>query len=122
MTVVELCVCGFPWPHPNNEPEPPVCTVCGRPWTREEGSEGSAFTLRCMHENDETCWHPGQVCEYWYSPRAHMVCGFGRTRRPRPADHVFVPRKYLEFMCDVCYGNPESPSHALPVAQQGEAP
>ena len=81
----EPCFCGREWPHPNDEPEPPVCSVCGREWRRDPGSEGSAVTLRCEHGPDETCWHPGQVCEYWYSPFAHTVCSYGRRRKARPA-------------------------------------
>ena len=59
--------------------------------------------MRCNHEPDETCWHPEEVCDYWYSPFAHTVCAFGRGRKSRSeAEHKFVPFRHIPDWCDVC--------------------
>ena len=112
--VVEGCFCGRPWPHENDEQPPPTCICCGRVWSREEGREGSAFTRRCAHEDDETCWHPSEVCEYWYSPKAHTTCAFGRMRKSRhEAEHAYVQSQHMPNWCDKCSRPPSSPLHVV---------
>ena len=59
------------------------------------------------------------ACKTWLSG-GRMVCGLGRRRRSRPADHPFKPKKYLEFSCEMCGGREKSPSH-IALAELGGA-